>query len=112
MVISELSKLSPRELKQVKSVVTFFHMIGLTDEDINLLPQIVKNWPAVAKNINLFGKQIIEMKGDIEDLETRGGNKNKDGKSSDTTANIRQSVGIGSDIQRVHFNFDDQKKGD
>lgn len=103
MVIKELSNLSNKELKQVKSVITFFHLLGMTDEQIASLPQVLSNWPIVAKNMNAMSKDLIEVKSMISDLSARNGSKSADDKKLDTSENIKEASGIGKDIERINF---------
>ncbi len=99
--VKELSKLSPEELEKIQSVISLFHLMGLSDEDISILPEVLKNWPMLVKNLNLLMNDVVQMKGELVRVS---GDKIIKGNDVDTSDNIRESIGFGSSVERVFFN--------
>ncbi len=94
--VSEIMKLTPEELAEVKSSIRLFHILGMTDEEISLLPQIAKNWGIVVSNMNAMATDLADLR---SRLSTSGG-KREDG-SLDTDENIRRSFGFGENAESV-----------
>lgn len=97
--VSEISKLSPEELGKVQSVISLFHLLGLSDEDISLLPQVLKNWPKVVEVINGHSEDLERLKG----LVTANKGQDELDKIADTPDNIRSAFGFGSRTENVRF---------
>lgn len=99
-----IKHLKGRELKKAQDVIATFELFGLTMEQIDLLPQVLQNWPIVAKNMNLFTQDMVETKARVSALENRRSYDADDTKDSDDTYdNIRRSAGLGTDIERFDF---------
>lgn len=87
-----------KDLKGVKSALALFHLLGLTDEQISLLPQVLANWPTVVKNMNAMAADLATVKAEIS-----RGPQSGDAPHLDTEENIRRSVGFGSHVELVSF---------
>ena len=93
--VSELAKLDQEKLEKIQSVISLFHLLGLSDEDIALLPQVLKLWPTVVKNMNLMAQDLAIVK---------QGFATKDGKGEgDPAINLQKLVGFDSNIENVNF---------
>jgi hypothetical protein len=105
MVTQELAKLNRGQLKTLQAVLSLLHILGLSDEQINALPQILTNWPTMAKNMNAMSADLIEIKKKICTLEDRknGDEKDPDPKGMDTAENIKTSGGLGKDVERINY---------
>lgn len=111
MVTQELAKLNRGQLKTLQAVLSLLHILGLSDEQINALPQILTNWPTMAKNMNAMSADLIEIKKKICTLEDRknGDEKEHDPKGMDTADNIKESGGLGKDVERIHYEKGESK---
>lgn len=98
--VSEIAKMDSEKLEKVQSVIALFHLLGITDEEIALLPQVLKNWPTIVSNMNGMTKDMVEMKNSIARLKPRSENK---GEPDDATA-LQNMVGFDSSIEKVSFN--------
>lgn len=98
--VSEISKLSPEELGKVQSVISLFRLLGLTDEDISLLPQVLKNWPKVVEVINGHSEDLERIKGLVT---ANKGQDELEKIADDTPDNIRSAFGFGSRTENVRF---------
>lgn len=99
--VKELSKLTPDELAKVQSVISLFHLLGLSDEDINVLPEVLKNWRQAVDTLNAHTVDLANLK---QILPSR---QSKDSDASlDTPENIRLMFGFGESPERVDFNSD------
>lgn len=101
-VASEISKIDADTLEKVKTVITLFHMIGITDEMLDKLPQILASWPTVVSNMNAMVEDLNKLKMAVYQQKPAV-NQN----SGDTPENLRKAVGFGETIERVVF-----EKGD
>lgn len=96
--VSEIMKLKPKDLKNVQAIFSFLHLLGLTDEQIKLIPEILKNWPTIVKNMN-------EMVVDLASLK-QGTSKDKPqapDDSAETPDNIKNMIGFNETAERVNF---------
>lgn len=96
---SEIMKLTPRQLKKAKEVAVFLKLLGLSDEDIKLIPQIIRNWPIVVKNMNDMSADFANFKMQLADKD----DKNKDKDDFETPASIRQGIGFGENAENVDY---------
>lgn len=97
--VKELSKLTPEELAKVQSVISLFHILGLSDEDIAILPEVLKNWRQAVDTLNAHTVDLANLK----QVFPSGQSKNPD-TSIDTPENIRLMFGFGESPERVDFN--------
>lgn len=77
--VSEIAKLDSEKLEKIQSVISLFHLLGLTDKDIENLVNIAKGWPTIVKNMNAFSEEL-------DRLSRIAGNK------KDTTSSIQESM--------------------
>lgn len=98
-----IAKLKRSELREAKEIIAAFELLGISKEQLDLLPQILANWPTVAKNMNLFSSDLVDVKKRVSNLETRRSSESGGRDEDDSYGNIRKSVGLGSDIERVAF---------
>lgn len=96
--VSEIAKLTPEQLDKVQSVISLFHILGLTDEDISLLPQVLKLWPKVVDTVNAHSIDLSNLKRSMASDKSQNLNTNLD-----TPENIRSAIGFGSNVERVVF---------
>lgn len=101
MVTIELSKLTPKELKAVQSVIRLFHILGLTNDQIEKLPEVLSNWPTVVTNMNAMAQDLFILKQQVERLAPEK-NSAKD-ISADTDINIRNSIGFDKNTELTQF---------
>lgn len=99
--VKELSKLTPEELTKVQSVISLFHLLGLSDEDIQILPEVLKNW---RKAVDTLNAHTVDL-GNLKQVFSSGQSKNPD-TSLETSENIRRMFGFGESPERVDFNSD------
>lgn len=99
MDVSELAKLDPEKLEKIQSVLALFHLFGLSDEEISRLPQVLKNWPIVVKNLNDMGQDLFLVKKSIMGKNASGANPEIDSEDS-----LRKMVGFDSHVENVVFN--------
>lgn len=99
--VKELSKLTPEELTKVQSVISLFHLLGLSDEDIAILPEVLKNWRQAVDTLNAHTVDLANLK----QISPSRQSKNSD-TSLDTPENIRLMFGFGESPERVDFNSD------
>lgn len=95
--VSEIMKLDADKLKEVQSAISLFHLLGLTDEDIALLPQVLKNWQLVVKNLNDMAVDLANLK------QSTLAKKGRADTSLDTPENIRSLIGFEETTERVRF---------
>lgn len=103
MVVEEIKGLSPKQLKQMQSVIALLHCLGVTDKQIELIPQVLSNWETVVKNMNAYTSDLANIKRRVETLEQYADEPKGMDVSADTSGNIRKGAGIGSDVERVLF---------
>lgn len=103
--VSKLNELTPEELKEIQSIISLFHLLGLTDEEISRLPQVLKNWPLVASNINAMAADLANVKSEVSRLSMPSV-----ADSEDTNDNIRKSVGFGANPETVFFDMGGDKR--
>lgn len=101
--IKKLKEMSPEELEKVQSVLDTFNLLGITDEQIALLPQVLALWPTIVNNMNLMAQDLATLK-----LAT--GKKEKQSESLDTEEAIRKSVGFDNHTEMVFFDEEGDKK--
>ena len=101
--IKKLKEMSPEKLEKVQSVIDLFNLLGITDEQIALLPQVLANWPTIVKNMNA-------MANDLATLKMASAKKAESGDNLDTDESIRESVGFGNHAEMVFFDEDGGKK--
>lgn len=94
--VSELAKLTPAELEKIQSVIKLFHLLGLSDEDISLLPQVLKNWRKVVDTINAHSNDLTALKRGL----SNGQSKDSDA-SSDNGDTMRVLVGFDNMSENV-----------
>ena len=99
--VKELSKLTPEELTKIQSVISLFYLLGLSDEDIALLPEVLKNWRKAVDTLNAHTVDLANLK---QGLPT--GQPNNLDTSLDTPENLRHMFGFGESPERVDFNSD------
>ena len=97
---SEIMKLTPRQLRKVKAISAFLKLLGLSDAEIELIPQIIKNWPTIVKNMNEMAADFAEFKltlGVKDDKKADGAD------DFDTPSSIRKGIGFGVDTENVDY---------
>ena len=99
--VSEIMKLDERKLKEVQAAVLLLHLLGLSDDDISLLPQIVKSWPTVVKNMNAMAEDLAKLRQALSEGKP-------DGKASqaDSAGELQKMIGFGSATELVTFGAD------
>lgn len=93
-IVSEIAKLKGKDLKEVQGVIAMLHLLGLSDDDIESLVEIAKNWKTIASNMNLFSEELGNIKRKI-------GIDDKDSNESETTSNYRDFVGFGTNAELI-----------
>lgn len=101
MVTIELSKLTPKELRAVQAAIRLFHILGLTNEQIEKLPEVLSNWPTVVTNMNAMAQDLYALKQQVERLITEKAPARDI--SADTDENIRDSIGFGANPELTQF---------
>lgn len=96
---SEIMKLTPRQLKKAKEIAVFLKLLGLSDKDIELIPQIIKNWPTIVKNMNEMSADFASFKLQLANQD----NKNDGGDDFETPASIRKGIGFGETAENVDY---------
>lgn len=96
--VKALKELDAERLAKIQAVIDLFHVLGLSDEEISLLPQVLKNWPKVVETINAHSVDLANLKQGVPSGKT----KNLD-TSLDTPDNLRQMIGFGESPERVNF---------
>ena len=101
MVSKEIENLTPKELKEVQSVLRLLHILGLSNEQIEKLPEVLSLWPRVVNNMNKMAEDLFEVKSEVARMV-----KEKaplPDISADTDENIRSSIGFGSSPELTLF---------
>ena len=95
--VSELEKLSPEELKAAQEAIALFRLLGLSNEDISMLPKIVKQWPKLIEIVNGHSDDLTSLRMQI--------NKNekpvKPNAKPETPDSLREMVGFDSHVESV-----------
>lgn len=99
--VSELAKLTPAELEKIQAVISLFHLLGLTDEDISILPEVLKNWRKAVDTINAHSLDLQNFKKSLS-----SNNADKSGASMNSAEAMQMMVGFGESPERVDFNSD------
>ena len=97
--IKKLKEMSPEKLEKVQSVIDLFNLLGITDEQIALLPQVLANWPTIVSNMNAMAQ-------DLATLKMSSARKSESGDNLDTEESLRESVGFGKHTEMVFFGED------
>lgn len=97
--VSELSKLTPERLEKAQAVIDLFHLLGLSDEEISLLPVVLRNWGKVVDTINAHSEDLERVKSVVT---ANKGQQELDA-ASDTPDNIRSAFGFGVRAESVNF---------
>lgn len=92
--VSEISKMSSKELKQVQGAIAMFHILGLTDDDIKSLVVMAKQWETIVSNMNAFSNELIAIKRKI------GSGKGENG-GSDAPEDYKDLVGFDSHSELI-----------
>lgn len=104
--VSEIRNLTPERLEKVQAVLDLFRLLGLSDEEISLLPQVLKNWPIVVSNINAFSSDLVAIKSDVARLSVKRAGQDT---GVDTEENIRESIGFGNHPEIINFGTEGSK---
>lgn len=96
--VKALKELDAERLAKIQAVIDLFHVLGLSDEEISLLPQVLKNWPKVVETINAHSIDLANLKQSMPN----GKQKSTD-TALDTPENIRQMFGFGETSEKVQF---------
>ena len=96
--VSEIAKLSPEKLKEIQSVISLFHLLGLTDEDIEKLPIVLRNWDKAVNTINAHSQDLENIRSSL----SKNGNGRKDAEG-DTPDSLRSMIGFDSSPEVVNF---------
>lgn len=99
--VSELAKLTPAELEKIQSVIKLFHLLGLTDEDISILPEVLKNWRKAVDTINAHSLDLQNFKKSLS-----SNSADKSDASMNSAEAMQKMVGFGESPERVDFNSD------
>lgn len=95
--VSELAKLDPEKLGKIQSIISLFHLLGMTDNDIENLVEMAKKWPTVVKNMNAMAYDLTLLKQGAAAKDEKG----TDGGENDES--LRLLVGFGSRAEDVSF---------
>ena len=98
--VKTLHNLSSEDLGKIQAVIGLFELLGITEEDLARLPEVLANWDMVKKNLNLMVADVSTLKEQVATLIANGGKSSKD---NETPENLQQSVGFGSATERVLF---------
>lgn len=92
-LIDTIKNLTPKQLKEVQSVLALFSLMGITDEQLAKLPIILSNWGKMADNLNKMAVDLIDARKRIAELESKvAGNQDKTKKDGSSIASM---VGLG-----------------
>lgn len=97
--VKELNSMSAKDFAKVKSVIALFHLLGLSDEDISMIPEILRNWRKLVDTVNIHSYDLANLK--QSSFKQKGGNVDI---SSETPENIRNMFGFGESLEKVSFN--------
>ncbi len=98
--IRTLHNLTSEDLGKIQAVIDLFALLGISEEDLANLPEVLANWGTVKKNLNLLVKDVADLKTQVATLIANGG---KGSKETENPENLQQSVGFGSATERVLF---------
>lgn len=96
--VSELAKLTPAELEKIQAVISLFHLLGLTDEDISILPEVLKNWRKAVDTINAHTEDLVAIKRSIS-----LGKADKGKASMNGADEMQMMVGFGMAKEKIFF---------
>lgn len=96
--VSEIAKLTPEELGKVQAVITLFHILGLTDADIEKLAIILKNWDKLVNTVNAHSTDLQNIRSSL----SKNGNGRKDAEG-DSPDSLRSMIGFDSSPEVVNF---------
>ena len=99
--VSEIRQLTPERLEKIQAVLDLFRLLGITDEELARLPQVLKNWPTAVSNMNAFSAELSEAKARLDALSIRKSAAEEI--AADTDENIRRSFGFGDASELVNF---------
>ena len=90
MVTKQLESLTPQDLENAKSALTMLRLLGLSDDDINALPEIISGYKS--------------LKAKVEVLESRLGNSDCSPKPADIEK-IASAVGFGIPVKQLDLSL-------
>ena len=99
--VSELMKLDSESLTKVQSVISLLHLLGLSDEDIALLPEVLKNWRKMVDTVNAHSIDLANVKRSVSSNKP-----DKSGVNLNSAEAMQRMVGFGESAERVDFSSD------
>ena len=96
--VKTLANMSEEDLRKVQAVIALFALLGITEKQLSLLPEILANWPIMVNNINAMTVDLANLKQSLS-----SGKSGHLDTSLDTPDNIRDMVGFGVNRELVNF---------
>ena len=96
--VEEIEQLTPKQLEEIQSVMRLFHLMGLTNDDITSLAQILKEWPTYVKNMNEMGADLVRIKRILSEQSGKNG-------VIDSEDALRKAVGFDNNAENVRFGY-------